>query len=99
MPTTGHTDANIRRYYSNEPVRGTGTRPLGYEINNYNERAYDERDSGIYNKQSSNGGKLELYDPYDTKRIENYDVTKVYDLKNDGSHPITSPIRKNGYYP
>ncbi|VDK80126.1 unnamed protein product [Litomosoides sigmodontis] len=99
LPTTGYADVNVERHYSNEPRQGTSGRPLGYQISANNEQAYNERESGLYNERSSSGGKLELYDPYDTKRIENYDITKVYDLKNDGSHPVSSPIRKNGYYP
>ncbi|EFO22507.2 hypothetical protein LOAG_05980 [Loa loa] len=95
--TTGYTNLNVPRYYSNEPVKGTGNRPLGYDINN-DERLKDEKQNGSGDEERIARGKLKFRDPYNTKRIEKNDVTKLYDQKHHRPLRVSPAIRKNGYY-
>ncbi|KAK6103265.1 Hint module family protein [Brugia pahangi] len=93
---TEYTNINVPRYYSNEPVKGTGNQPIGYNINNNNKIAKDVKQNGVSTERNIGRGKLR--ESYDTKRIEKYDVTKLYDQKYHRPLRISPTIRKNGYY-
>lgn len=98
MDNAEYTDVNIPRYYGNEPVRGTDNHPLGYDISNNKEGINKEKQNSAGYEESTGRRKLKHRDPYDTKRIEKYEITKIYDLKHERPLPVSPIIRKGGYY-
>ncbi|KAL3994164.1 Collagen triple helix repeat (20 copies) family protein [Acanthocheilonema viteae] len=96
---TEYEGIDIPRYYSNEPIKGTGNNPIGYDISNGNERVNKRKQNDNGDEESIDREKSKLHDPYDTKRIEKYELIKAYDLKHHRPLPISPAIRKNGYYP
>lgn len=94
---TKHRTISAPRYYTNEPTKGAGKHPLGYNITNEKEKVKDKKQNDTTDGRNITRGKLKLHDPYDTKRIQKYNRTKINDRKNHRPLRVSPPSRKNAY--